>query len=635
MTGMQPSNLPAPGWDECVQLLERLPALPLDSRVAAIERLVRNPSPGIREQALRIGAAILPEARVTEYLRDDSDAVLRNAGCEIFRLRGGRSLPAVVALLKDPEPDVVLQAVLILERLRDPRALEPLHAALGHSDPNVQQEALLAVGSLGDARSIPHLLPFLDADPWVQMAAVQALGDLRAPEAIPHLAARLDDPLVGALAAEALARIGGEAAFRALAALWPAGEVNLAEEALLGLLAHVLEGLPERPAWLPDGFLVTLSVRLAGPSAEARGSAARCLLVLGPSIWDEEALAALVASPPLIGGLPPSLFRRGDLLGRLLSLPGELRSWGFLLAARFPGEVPEQDFLRALDQLGEDPELLPAAVQALERVRLPRLGGTLLDFYLRLADGREILVPVLQVHGAAVQAALDGRPEVDALDRLVVSALVGRAAEEVVDEILELASPVRAEPVGRLMGLEAVVRRLPWSRWLEEAPDTFAALAADAAGRYELRDLLPALRARAASAPSAALVRVLGELADREAVPVLLDLLARGGDLRATVLESLGRIGGATAREALRQAVGAVAEGPEARIAWRAFAACAGPGDDALLREAALHADWYVRLAAADGLARFDHPENAVLLARLAADPVPAVAHRALSWLAD
>src|SRR6185295_586913 len=143
----------------------------------------------------------------------------------------------------------------ILDRLRDPRALEPLHAALGHSDPNVQQEALLAVGALGDARSIPHLLPCLDADPWVQMAAVQALGDLRAPEAIVHLAERLTDPMIGGLAAEALARIGGEPAFWALALHWPAGAVAIDEEAMLGLLAHVLEGLPEPPAELPDGFL--------------------------------------------------------------------------------------------------------------------------------------------------------------------------------------------------------------------------------------------------------------------------------------------------------------------------------------------------------------------------------------------
>jgi HEAT repeat protein len=636
MTGTPSSFPPAPSWDECVQILERLPSLPFDSRVEAVERLVRNPSPGIREQALRIGAAILPDSRLTEYLRDESDAVLRNAGVEIFRLRGGRSLPVVLGLLQDPEPDVVLQAVLILERLRDPRALEPLHAALRHPDPNVQQEGLLAVGGLGDARSIPHLLPFLDGDPWVQMAAVQALGDLRAPEAIPPLAARLTDPMVGSLAAEALARIGGEAAFRALAAHWPAGSVAIEEEVLLGLLAHVLEGLPELPGELPDGFREALSVRLSEPSAETRAAAARCLLVLGPSAWDEEALEVLVGGSPPSGGLPPSLARRGDLVGRLLTLPDEERSWGLLLAARFPEQVPEQIFLDALEEFAAEPDLLPPLAAALERVRLPGLGPALLDLYLRLDnEGRELLVPVLAVHGPELGTALARRAGVEAVDRLAISALLGRPADEVVDELLELGPPQRLEVVSRLMRIEAVVRRLPWVVWLQEAPELFGSLAAEAAGRYELRYLLPALRARVEAAPSAAGVRVLGELADREAVPVLLGLLGRAGDLRAAVLESLGRIGGSAARQALRQAVGAGCTGAEARIAYRALAACAGPGDEALLREAALHPDWYVRLAAVDGLARFDHPDNVALLARLAADPVPAVAHRVLSRLAD
>jgi HEAT repeat protein len=636
MTGMQFSYQQAPSWDECVQILERLPSLPFDSRVEAIERLVRNPSPGIREQALRIGAAILPDSRLAEYLRDDSDAVLRNAGSEIFRLRGGRSLPVVVSLLQDRDPDVVLQAVLILERMRDPRALEPLHAALSHPDPNIQQEALLAVGGLGDARSIPHLLPFLDADPWVQMAALQALGDLRSPVAVPHLAGRLTDPMVGSLAAEALARIGGEPAFQALAAYWPTGGLEIEEDAMLGLLAHVLEGLPETPAELPDGFRVVLSARLSATSTEVREAAARCLLVLGPSIWDDEALRVLAGAPPPAGVLPPSLSRRGDLVGRLLPLPGEPRSWGLLLAARFPEEVPEAAFLAVLEDLDEEPELLPPLARALERVHLPGLGAALLNLYLRLDnEGRDLLVPVLEVHGAELKAALASRSDVQAVDRLVLSALLGQPAEEVVREVEELAPSQRPDLVARLMRVEAVVRRLPWLTWLKEAPELFHSLAAEAAGRYELRYLLPALRVLVVDAPSAAGVRVLGELADREAVPTLLGLLAMAGDLRAVILESLGRIGGPEAREALREAVRSGRMGPEARIAYRALATCAGPGDGALLREAALHPDWYVRLAAIDGLARFDHPENLALLVRLAADPVPAVAHRALSRLAD
>src|SRR5436853_119077 len=195
---METAGSQAPSWDECVEILERLPAMPLDTRVEALERLVRNPSPGIREQALRIGASVLPDSRLTEYLREPADAALRSAGSEILKLRGGRSLPLVIRLLQDPDPDVVLQAVLILDRLTDPR--------------------------------------------------------------------------VGSLAAEALARVGGEPAFHALAFCWPAGGVEIDDETMLGLLAHVLEGVPrpEEIGPLPRGFREALSARLHDRSAEAR-----------------------------------------------------------------------------------------------------------------------------------------------------------------------------------------------------------------------------------------------------------------------------------------------------------------------------------------------------------------------------
>jgi HEAT repeat protein len=635
MTTMQPD--PSPGWDECLSLLEELPSLPPDSRVAALERLVRNPSPGIRQQALRIGAAILPDSQLTEYLRADADAVLRNAGSEIFRLRGGRSLPVVVGLLQDPEPDVVLQAVLILDRLRDPRALEPLHAALGHPDVNVQQEAILAIGRLGDGRSIPHLLPFLSGDPWVQMAAVQALGDLRDPAAIPLLAARLTDPVVGSLAVEALARIGGAAAFRALVGYWPVGGLEVEEEILLGLLAHVLEGLSEVPEALPEAFRPALAERLASPSGETRHAAARCLLALGWSPWDGAALAVLARSSGPAGALPAALARRRDLLGSLLFWPGDPQAWGLLLAARFPADVPEAALLAAVQGVSsERSELLAPLVKALEQVRLPELGGPLLDLYLRLeGEERELIAPVLKLHAESLRAALARRPGVTDVDRLVLAALLGEPAGAVVEAVLALRPGDRPGAVGRLMKVEEVIRALPWNAWMEEDPDLMVALAAEAAGRYELRDLLPALRARAASSPSPELVRALGDLADRDSVPLLLRLLPGAGALRPVLLESLGRIGGSEARESLREIARSCTEsGPEARMAFRALAACAEPQDEEILREAAHHPDWYVRLTVIDGLSRATGAESQAALARLAADPVPAVAHRALAAIA-
>ncbi|HEX4962416.1 MAG TPA: HEAT repeat domain-containing protein [Thermoanaerobaculia bacterium] len=636
---MEPAFPSVPSWHESVELLAQLPLMPDATQVEAVELLVRNPSPGIREQALRLGAAVLPDARVTEYLRDPADAALRNAGSEIFRLRGSRSFPVVVALLRDPDPDVALQAVLILDRLRDPRALEPLHAALTHADPNVRQEAILAVGRLGDARSIPHLLPFLGADFWVQMAAVQALGDLRSPEAVPHLARCLTDPLAGSLAAEALARIGGAAAFRSLSAHWPAGPAGSIEidgETLLGLLAHVLEGLsrPDEVGELPPGFREALAARLGEPSPEVRAAAARCLLVLGPSPWDGAALATLASSRPVVSR-PAALARRGDLMSALLANPGETQAWGLQLAARFPEAVPAAPFLATVGEAAERQELLPPLVQALEKVWIPGLPAALLDLYLRLPAGsREALVPILQAHPEEAQAAVAVRADLEAADRLVLRALLGQPVGETVKAILALDPSSRTGVISRLLRLEGLVSLLPWDEWLAAAPDLYGALAAEAAARAGLRELLPALRARLEVAPSAALVKALGTLGDGEAVPLLVRCLESRDDLRAGLLESLGRIGGVAARTALHAAVHAWGSRlEEGRAAYKALAACAVAGDDAIFRDAATHADWQVRMIAVEVLARSGRPENNAALAKLAGDSTPAVAHRALAAL--
>ena len=702
-------------WDGAMRLLEALPAMPLGERGAQVELLVHNASPGIRERVLHLGANLLPEERIAEHLRNDHDAVLRNAGLEMLKLRGARSFQLAVRLLADPEPDVVLQAVLLLDHLRDPRALEPLRAVLGHGDLNVAQAAILAIGRVGDGRSIPDLLPFLDADPWLQMAAVQALGDLRSRRAVPDLARMLGDPVIGAIAAEALARIGGATACRALAAHWLGQAGPLDDAALLGLLAHALEGLPRSRAALADRpavdrLLGSLGGRLADPAPEIRAAAARCVLALGPSAGDEAALAALIAG----GGPPPALRRRPDLIGALLQRPGTAAAWGLRLAALFPRRVAPAAVLGALaaaSGAARTPETLGAAVRCLARVppaqASPGLGTALLGLYLELpAELRPELTPVLRRFRTTVRGALAGLPHVPeapevpeipeipeapvapgvpgapavaAVDRVVLQALLGARPREVASELLRLPLPGRLFAIVQLAGRRPVMRSLPWSSWLRDAPEVYAAAAAEAAAASRLPELLPLLRAVPPRLAVPPLLRAFAELADRDAVPWLLEVLGRPvapgepavpgvpgepgesgepgeagapaattprPELRPLVLESLGRIGGAAARRAL--AAAALDRTPESRLAYRALAACATVEDAPLFRAAITHPDWYVRLACAEVLGRFagsdaappgtgrdtpGSPEDLASLARLAADPVPAVAHRALYYL--
>jgi HEAT repeat protein len=285
------------------------------------------------------------------------------------------------------------------------------------------------------------------------------------------------------------------------------------------------------------------------------------------------------------------------------------------------------------DAAGEKDLLAPLA-RVLDKVQMPGLGATLLDLYLSLApEQRELLDPVLVHHGLELRAALLERPEVDPVERLVLMLLTGRPVDEVYVQLLELPADRRPVAVSRLMDEEALVRRVPWREWLAEDPQAFASLAAEAAARFDLRDLLPGLRELALRMPSAPLLRTLGDLEDGEAVPLLLDLAVRRADLRLVALESLGKIGGGAARAGLRAATGFGATIPEARVAFRALAVGAGPEDAELFLRAASHPDWYVRLAAVDALARCERKVGLAALTRLAADPVAAVAHHALSAL--
>ncbi len=619
-------------WQECIELLDNLPSMPKEERIEAIERLIRNPSPGIRSRALRMGAAALPDDRIKEYLRSDADDVLRNAGLEMLKMRGNRGFNLTLQLLKDDDSDVVLQAVIVLEHLRDPRGLEPLRSALHHPDPNVVQEAIVAIGQIGDARAIPDLLGFLDSDSWVQMAAVQALGNLRSPVAVPHLKRLLTDFMAGSIAAESLARIGGTNAFKALAQHWLRFRNELDTETTLGLLAHVLEGLPRSPTPL-EGLRESLAELIDDENAATREACARCLLALGTGKQDEASLSLVATAHREPSVLPACLHNRKDLIGHLISQNGIQRTWGFLLAARYPKATPVDEVVKTLTRPPEREQFEPM-LRALEKIRSPEVGRALLGFYLRLPEEQRMTIhPLIHSHRQALRNELKKSKEIEKSARVVLGALLGAGVDEIEAELDVLEHEERVRALTELLDHEGVVRDLPWARWLEEEPEIHGPVAAEFASRAGARELAPAFRKLLKKNPEPYLVRTLGELGDRDCVPQLIDLLS-GSDAsyESLVLESLGRIGGPEARTALRETT-TDADEKKQRMAFRALARCATGDDDEIFRHATDHADWYVRLSCAEVLGRFSRPENLAALARLAADPVPIVAQRALSFL--
>ena len=380
------------------------------------------------------------------------------------------------------------------------------------------------------------------------------------------------------------------------------------------------------------GLIEALDSLLDSDQENLRVAVARSLLALETGTHDAEAVLQVASFHREAAVLPACIHHRKDLIGHLLAQSGVQRAWGFLLAARYPKATPTEAVVAAL-QHPPTPDQLGPILRALSKLRDPDVGGALLGFYLRLPEEQRTSIhPLIKIHRRALRERLATDPDVDPSTHVVLEALLGSSPEVVESTLLELSAEDRVHALRELLDLETIMRGLPWQRWLDEAPETYGAVAAEFASRAGLRDLAPSFRRMLGRSSEPFLVRTLGELGDRESVPILIELLEPETPLEPLVLESLGRIGGPEARSALRKATSSGRPQRE-RMAYRALARCATEDDDETFRHAVDHTDWYVRLSCAEVLGRFSRPENLAALAQLAADPVPIVAQRALSFL--
>lgn len=260
------------------KLLDLLPTMSPDQQLEVFERVIKSSNPSVRPRALGLGAAILSNSRLLEYLREE-DAVRRNAAVEILKLRRQRSLNLACYLLDDEDPDIVLQAVMVLQHLRDRKAVGSLIKVLDHRDANVVQEAIVALGLIGDSEATPHVRPFLTGEPWLQVAAIEAMARLGTAEVVPDLAGLLKDPLLGPLAAESLTKIGGVDAIVALVGYWLDHPEEWSSESNLQKLADMLEALTAAPPAIA-GMEEQLREQVQAGDKEIRVQAVRCLVAL-------------------------------------------------------------------------------------------------------------------------------------------------------------------------------------------------------------------------------------------------------------------------------------------------------------------------------------------------------------------
>ena len=93
------------------------------------------------------------------------------------KIEEGRSVDALVSLLKEKDDEIRIAVVEALGKIRDPKASKPLINIL--SDKDVQRTAIRALGSIGDKSAVPALTKLLDdPDEYVSYNAAQALKQI-------------------------------------------------------------------------------------------------------------------------------------------------------------------------------------------------------------------------------------------------------------------------------------------------------------------------------------------------------------------------------------------------------------------------------------------------------------------------
>ncbi len=148
----------------------------------AMNRMLSDPRPAIRRLTIDIlgrsgdAAALEP---LLEILRREPSRELRAiAARSLGELKLSAAIPVLEEALRD-EMVVRLQAVIALGRIKHKRSLPGLMAMLRDGAPEVRYQALLAIGRFGDPKAVKAVSVLLmDDDPMVKRGAIAALEQL-------------------------------------------------------------------------------------------------------------------------------------------------------------------------------------------------------------------------------------------------------------------------------------------------------------------------------------------------------------------------------------------------------------------------------------------------------------------------
>lgn len=149
----------------------------------------------------------------------DEDADVRQAARETLRKFGDEPLEFLLTTLREGDDAQRVRAAWTLGELGDARAVDSLIAAFKDKNADVWKAAAAALFKFGEAAVDPLIAALKGDDRLTRLPSATVLGEIGDSRAVKPLIASLDD--MGVTAAEALERIGGPDAQRALAEYRP------------------------------------------------------------------------------------------------------------------------------------------------------------------------------------------------------------------------------------------------------------------------------------------------------------------------------------------------------------------------------------------------------------------------------
>lgn len=168
--------------------VEALTKIGPDSVPPLIE-VLKNPDPDIRWKAA-VALGEIGDPRGIDplvKLLDDSDRFVRSRAAYALIHIGPPAVPSLSGALNNPDATVRLGVVGVLGKIGDPQAISALINALADRSPDVRQEAISALSRQGD-RAIAALSDRLhDPDHFIRRRAVLALAGMKDEKVLPIL----------------------------------------------------------------------------------------------------------------------------------------------------------------------------------------------------------------------------------------------------------------------------------------------------------------------------------------------------------------------------------------------------------------------------------------------------------------